>query len=115
MKKLLCLFLTIMLVMTIGSVSSAAPEDTTTENSEIQGAARNVNAATYDPETTEIKKDTPEISPGIVEIDEQEVPLAPALPSTGGIPAEAFYVAGALFVVAALILALKKDKTRQSN
>lgn len=113
MKKLLCLILTLIMVLTIGGTGFAASEDTTIDDDEVPGAVRNVDTATYDPESTEVKRTDPEVSPGIVEINEQEVPAA--LPNTGGIPAEAFYVAGALFVVAALILALKKNKAGQKD
>lgn len=110
MKKLFCILLTLMLVLTIGNVAFAA-EDATTDGGAV--LERNVDTATYKTEMTEVKKQEQEISPGTVEIDEMEIPLAPALPSTGGIPAESFYVVGALFVVAAIFIALKRDKAGQ--
>ncbi|NLK86638.1 MAG: LPXTG cell wall anchor domain-containing protein [Clostridiaceae bacterium] len=115
MKKLFCLILTLIMVLTIGSISFADSDLETIDDNEVPEAVRNVDTATYDPEITEIEKSDPEVSPGLVDIDEEEVPLAPALPNTGGIPAEAFYVAGALFVLAALILALKKNKAGQKE
>jgi LPXTG-motif cell wall-anchored protein len=38
----------------------------------------------------------------------EEVPKA--LPTTGGIPAEAFYVVGALLIVGALVISMRKAK-----
>lgn len=111
MKKLFCLLLTIMMVLTISSIVFAASDDTSTD----AAVQRNVDTATYKPYTTEIENSDPEVSPGLVDIEDVEIPLAPALPETGGIPAEAFYVAGASFVAAALILAFKKDKAGQKG
>ena len=119
MKKLISLILTFIMVLTIGVASFAEEGDGTGDGTVNLTDVRNVDTATYDQEETikieseEIPQGAPDISAGIVEIEEQSIPAG--LPNTGGIPAEAFYVAGALFVVAALILALKKDRAGQKN
>ncbi|NLK86641.1 MAG: LPXTG cell wall anchor domain-containing protein [Clostridiaceae bacterium] len=114
MKKLISLILTLLMVLSISSIAFAESEETAIDDNEVPEVVRNVDSATYDEERTEVDNDDPE-SPAMVEISEQDVPLASALPDTGGIPAEAFYVAGALFVVAALILALKRNKADQKD
>jgi LPXTG-motif cell wall-anchored protein len=45
-----------------------------------------------------------------VTLADEKTPKA-ALPKTGGIPEEMFYVIGALLIVTALILSMKKSKT----
>ena len=111
MKKLFSLILTLIMVLTISITCFAASEDSANDAIDFPGAARNVSVATYDEESTDPNNQT--ISPELIEIEEKEIPAG--LPNTGGIPAEAFYVAGAMFVVAALILALKKNKAGQNN
>lgn len=103
MKKVLSLILALSMVMILGSVSFAAP-------------TVNVDSATYDEPVIEIideenaggSTDTTKEGSDLNEV----VPGGDArLPKTGGIPAEAFYGAGALIVLAALIVSRKKVKT----
>lgn len=120
MKRFICSILTLTLLMIIGSVSFAATGDVTIPDPQVPGAPT-VNSTTYNEQTTVIiDEDTPggsvkEATSNSVEIKE-EVPAAPAkLPKTGGIPAEAFYVAGALIIVAALVLSRVKTKAAPKN
>ncbi len=110
MKKVLCILLTLVMVLTISTTCFAVEGDNTGEDNT---GDRNVDTKTYDEEKTIKDEDIPEgisdTTPETVDIKEQSIPEG--LPNTGGIPAEAFYAAGALLVVAALILSLKKTKT----
>lgn len=118
MKKLVSLFLTVILIIIIGTYSFAAQGDTNIPDPAVPAApAENVEAATYDePQITiddeEIPTGTSDTSSETTEIKEETVPKGDVLPKTGGIPAEAFYAAGALFVAAALILSRKKTATK---
>lgn len=119
MKKVVCLLLSVLLIFVMSVSIFAENKNTEINDEQTPGAGLTVESLTYDePDTIIIEnEEIPEgtISPGVVEINEQEIPLAPALPDTGGIPAEAFYVAGALIVVAALTLLVKKDKAGQKE
>lgn len=104
MKRILSLLLALTLVIMIGSVSFAAGDGTKITDPEVPGApVENVNAATY----VEPDEAIP-TAPVNESVTDEVVPKGDALPKTGGIPAEAFYAAGALFVVAALIISKKK-------
>lgn len=119
MKKVVCFLLSIILILSISTPIFAENENTDINDEQTPGSNQiTVEGATYnEPNIIINNEDIPAgesiITPGLVEIEEQSVPAG--LPNTGGIPAEAFYVAGALFVAAALILTLKKDKARQEN
>jgi LPXTG-motif cell wall-anchored protein len=112
MKKLIGLVLVFSIVFIIGSVCFAAPEDTTIPDPEVPGELpENVDLATYEEPEVEIQEESvpaglPDTSSDVVKIEEEEIPKA--LPKTGGIPSEAFYGIGGLFVVAALVLSRKK-------
>lgn len=124
MKKILSLVLTLVLIIMIGSVSFAAAGDTVIPDPQVPGApAENVNDETYvEPPNGIVTVDDESIAGGdsetsaeTIEIDEETVPKGDALPKTGGIPAEAFYAAGALIIVAALIISKKKAKAASKN
>ena len=108
MKKILSLVLSLTLIIILGSVCFAAQEDTTIKETEVpKASAESVDKSTYK---------TPPIK-----MDDELIPKGPSsasvekLPKTGGIPAEAFYVAGVLFIAAALIISKKKVKVASKN
>ena len=103
MKKLLSILLVLTIIMMVGSFSFAAEGDVIVEETKVPGApAENVDDTTYS-------------EPQIL-VDEEEIPGGPGtLPKTGGIPAEAFYAAGLLLVVAGLIISMKKAKPAPKN
>lgn len=114
MKRLLCLLLTLSLIFVLGSVSLAAEGDQAQEPDATAAPAVNVDTATYGEQETVITDE--DIAAGSTVEIKEEVPAAPAkLPKTGGIPAEAFYVAGALIIVAALVLSRVKTKAAPKN
>ncbi|MGE5613688.1 MAG: LPXTG cell wall anchor domain-containing protein [Bacillota bacterium] len=109
MKKLIGLLLVFAMIFIAGSVCFAEPEDDANiPDTEVPGAPlENVDTATYDEPPVEIEEEgvpggEPDTSAEVTEIKEEE------LPKTGGVPAEAFYAVGGLFVVAALVLSRKK-------
>ncbi|MGI6669084.1 MAG: LPXTG cell wall anchor domain-containing protein [Acetivibrionales bacterium] len=112
MKKLLSLLLVFSVILVSGGICFAAPGDTAIPDSEVPGAPlENVDAATYEEPPVEIEDEgipegLPDTFAEVTEIEEEEIPRD--LPKTGGIPAEAFYAVGGLFVIAALVLSRKK-------
>ena len=111
MKKVLCLILTLSLVMLLGTVSFAATGSTDITEPVPGAPVIDVNAATY----VELPNETN--AGGSVNgstdgsgLNEAVPGGDAALPKTGGIPAETFYAAGALIVLAALIISRKKVK-----
>jgi LPXTG-motif cell wall-anchored protein len=114
MKRLISLILIMVFAFAIGTVVYAANDDTDITDSEVPGApAENVLDNTYeDLEDEDIAAGDPDTSFETVDIEEEEPPKADALPATGGIPAQVFYVIGALFIMAALILFRKKASAK---
>lgn len=111
MKKLISLMLVLVFVFMLGTVTYAANDGTDIPDSVVPAApVENVLDETYEDLLDEdvALGDNNGTSVETIEIIEEEPPKADALPETGGIPAEAFYVVGALFIVAALILSRKK-------
>ncbi len=51
---------------------------------------------------------TPE-SPPVIDIEDDEIPEA--LPQTGGIPAEAFYIAGGVCILSAILILTRNSKS----
>jgi LPXTG-motif cell wall-anchored protein len=107
MKKLLLAILVLVVCVSAGSVCFAAT-GTGNENILDEGS---VGAASY----TEELADEGAPQAGVDQASgqqqitlEEEVPKA--LPKTGGIPAEAFYVVGALLIAGALVLSIRKAK-----
>ena len=113
MKKTLCFLLTLSLVMILGTVSFAATGDVNIPDPAVPGApVINTETESYvqlpDEENAGGNVDGTKDGSGLNEV----VPGGDAaLPKTGGIPAETFYAAGALIVLAALIISRKKVKT----
>lgn len=67
----------------------------------------------YDDPTVEdnqIPFNPPDTSQQTVDVEDTTVPLDSSLPGTGGIPAEVFYAAGGLFIVAAVVLTFARKK-----
>jgi LPXTG-motif cell wall-anchored protein len=113
-KKVLCLILTLSLVMILGSVSFAAAGGTNIDEPVPGAPTVNVETETYVPDednaggSSDITKDGTDLN--------EVTPGGDArLPKTGGIPAETFYSAGALIVLAALILSRKKVKASSTR
>jgi LPXTG-motif cell wall-anchored protein len=48
-------------------------------------------------------------SPPVIDIEDDEIPEA--LPQTGGIPAEAFYIAGGVCILSAILILTTKSKS----
>jgi len=123
-KKFVSLILTLSLVLLMGSVCFAT-EDKNTEGTEIElaegeTAGSQMRTTTNDIYDEEIDDDSvpesqnKETSAKVIEVEDEE-PVkadATALPKTGGIPAEIFYSAGALLIVGALILSIKKSPAK---
>lgn len=115
MKKLVSVVLIFSVIMIIGSICFAAPKDTNIPDPKVPGAQpENVDLATYEEPPFEIIDEgvpgrRPDASADVTKMEEEEIPKD--LPKTGGIPSEAFYGVGGLFVVAALVLSRKKAKT----
>ena len=103
MKKILSLVLSLTLIFILGSVCFAEQDDSLVS----RVLKENVNVATY---STPSIKSGEELIPGGSSAASVE-----KLPKTGGIPAEAFYVAGVLFIAAALIISKKKVKVASKN
>lgn len=105
MKKLICLFLILVLSIGIASISFA---ETVVTPEPVPGAApETVDSVMYGNDNL-IIPDQGIPGGSVTKVDTETIPAG--LPKTGGIPAETFYVAGALFIVAALILSRKKAK-----
>ncbi len=104
MKKLMSLILTLIFVFMLGTITYAANDGTDVPDTEVPGAPTiNVTDDMY-PDLF----DEDAAGGDTIDIAEEEPPKADALPATGGIPAEIFYLIGALFIVTALILSRKK-------
>lgn len=114
MKKVLSLILALSLVMILGTVSFAEGNTDITDPGVPGAPAVNVDTATYDEPVTIIDEGAAGGSVDGGNLNEA-VPGGEALPKTGGIPAETFYAAGALIVLAALIISRKKVKATSKN
>lgn len=108
MKKILLILLVLILVFSLSSMCFAATNDNITITDE-----QNAGSFVY-PDTEGI----PEGAAGIttksgvstsVTLAEEEIPKG--LPRTGGIPEEAFYAVGAILIISALVISMKKSKT----
>ncbi len=128
MKKFLSLLLTLTIILSAAGMCFAATEDkdegtdgkvVDIPDKEVPGAP-NVDTAVYAEQTTTIEDEDiaageSKTSTDVVDIGEEEVPKAGSLPDTGGIPAEVFYAAGGLLIVAALILTFARKKATSKN
>ena len=102
MKKILLILLTLVLMVNLGSVCFAAQGDKVVNIEDEE----NVGAAAYDEQPSIIEVIDEDVAGGSAQtiVDED------VLPKTGGIPAEAFYVVGALLIVSAMIISKIKAK-----
>lgn len=82
MKKIILAVLTFVLVVSLGNACFAASEN------------QSVGSAEYNQPQATLEEN----------INDEGVPKASALPKTGGIPSEVFYVVGGLLVVSALVI-----------
>lgn len=103
MKKLITILLALILLLGLSGICYGDIED-----EPIPGAPTTVDSEMYGTEETILDDGIPESGVKTETVVDEAIPKA--LPKTGGIPAEAFYVAGGLFIVAAVIISMKKAK-----
>ncbi len=115
MKKTISLILVLSLVFLIGSFTFATA-DTDIEVTDPALPGSPVQTVTGDMYDEEIEDDDlpggSDSSANVIDIVDEEPPKAEALPKTGGIPAETFYAAGALLIVAALVISFRKSPAK---
>ena len=102
MKKSLFLVLILMFTLIFTVIGFAATDTVDVPDANAPGAAPDTTTDMYPTEDFQ-DGDTPEGSP-IEAFEEEIVPLA----TTGGIPAEIFYVAGGLCILLAIVVSKKK-------
>ncbi len=114
MKKIISLILALSLVFMIGSFSFAGTDTDITDPSVPGAPAQNVTDDMYVEEIDDngVPGGTSDSSTDVIDIKDEEPPKSEALPKTGGIPAEIFYAAGALLIVVALIISLRKSTAK---
>lgn len=104
MKKLLSLCLTVVIMICVVNLCYAEPE--------------NVNSSVYQQEPiiiNDLNPEAPADEPTVIE-EKEPVPAGDTeLPKTGGIPPQAFYVAGALLVAAGILIPVRKTKTSSAK
>jgi LPXTG-motif cell wall-anchored protein len=104
-KRALCLLLALLFTFTFTTMVFAADEKIddpllpTSPDIVIEEQYGNIQEFEDDP--------TPETAP-VVDILEEELPEA--LPQTGGIPAEVFYIIGGICIISAVLLLSRKSK-----
>ncbi len=100
MKKIFLFLLISVLFVSFSSVCFAAPNDNPVQAAELKEVPNEdlAAAAAKDKQSAAKTQD----------ITEEKVPKA--LPKTGGIPSEAFYIVGGLLIVSALAISMKKVK-----
>lgn len=114
-KKIISLMLALSLLFMVGSFSFAQTDDIEVSDPMVPGApAQSVTGDMYDEEIEDdgVPGGASDTSVRLIEIEDEEPPKADALPQTGGIPAGTFYAAGALLIIAALIISVKKSPAR---
>jgi LPXTG-motif cell wall-anchored protein len=111
MKKVLLICLALVFTFSLSSICFAA---TTTDGSINLTTEQNARAFVYpapEPNALAAASGTTTksgISSSLTVIDEK---TPTALPATGGVPEEAFYAVGAILVIGALVILMKKSKT----
>lgn len=133
MRKILCFILAIAMTMLLGVVSFATEDEGAPADTPAEAAPAPADGADTDDGATAVPAvdaadtgsfEAPAVNvdsvtytePNIIITDNDKDKDASkktdkgVLPKTGGIPAEVFYAAGAVFVAAALILSRKKAK-----
>jgi len=123
MKKLLSLFLALVIALSAVGICYATAE-ADDKNIEIPGeevtGSPTVDTAVYEEETIFIDEEpipegTPETSVETVDVGEETIPGDSSLPAAGGIPAEVFYAAGGLFIAVALVLTFTRKKAASKS
>jgi LPXTG-motif cell wall-anchored protein len=118
MKKILLICLVLVLTFSLSSVCFAATTTTTTTTTAgTINLTTEQNAGSYvypDTEPNALSAagatDKSGASSSVIVADET---TPKALPKTGGIPAEAFYAIGAILVIGALVILMRKPKTAE--
>lgn len=101
LKKMICLLLALLFTLLFTLSAFAATEDISDPLLSTSGTVTDDQYGEREEEFED--EDTPE-APPVIEITDE------ALPQTGGIPAEAFYILGGLCIVSAILLLTRKEK-----
>lgn len=103
MKKTLCLILALLFTFLFTTMVFAATDD-------IEDPLTPLSSdIVTDEQYEEIEEElTPEAAP-VIDISDQAVPEA--LPQTGGIPAEVFYIVGGICILSAILLLTRTNKS----
>lgn len=101
MKKMLCLILALLFTFLFTLSAFAATNDI--DDSLLSTGAGVVDEQYGNKEEKFDDDDVPE-APPIIEIKDE------ALPQTGGIPAEAFYIIGGICIISAILLLVRKER-----
>jgi len=109
-SKLIGLLLVLILVFIPGTALYATQDGIDIDDPPVPAApAENVIDMTYEELQDEVvPRGDVDTFTEVIDITEEEIPKGDVLPQTGGIPAEVFYAAGALLIMAALVLSVKK-------
>jgi LPXTG-motif cell wall-anchored protein len=116
MKKILSVILTLILCFSVVNVCFAAEgtntkEENIVDNQNPLSPAQTTGTEEY---TTANDESVPlgdaTAAGNLMQVAEEETPKADALPKTGGIPAEAFYIVGVLLIGGAIVLSMRKAK-----
>ena len=100
MKKILCLLLALLFTLMFTTVVFAATGD---NNPLLPTSPDTVTKTQYGEKTYESEFETDFIT----EISEDEIPQA--LPQTGGIPSEVYYIIGGVCIISAILLLTRKS------
>lgn len=109
MKKLFCFFCVLFLFVILFNICYA---ETNVIDENIPGnPPETVTVLMYGGTTTEIiDEGIPQSIPAVLDVTDEEIPYGGELPDTGGVPPEAFYLIGAVFIVIGILFSLKKNK-----
>lgn len=109
MKKLFSFFCVLFLFVILLNICYAET-DIIDEN--VPGnSPETVTNSMYGTTTVIIDEEIPSSVPAVLDITDEEIPLdAPELPDTGGVPPEAFYLVGVVFIVIGILFSLKRNK-----
>lgn len=107
MKKVICLILILMFTIIFLCISFAATQDIT--DPPVPGTGDTTTTDIYDTPPP-LSPPTPTPAPEGFNVDNENVPASGELVKTGGIPAELFYAAGGLCIIAAFVISRKKSK-----
>lgn len=106
MKKTLCLLLALLFTFLFTTMAFAVTEEIkdplTPLNSDI--VIKEQYGETVEFEENEVPQALP-----IIDVVDEKVPEA--LPQTGGVPAEAFYIVGGICILSAILLLTRKSKS----